>query len=213
MELNRINNLAERGMQKFSGTKVIERAVNYLSKDNNIDAGKFGKVLVVTNAAKDLINCGFYVYQSYNNKRIPEEKRKFVAALDLANGMFMVVTQLFLGLTICNENVQKALNNKLFGKLEKSAAEFAKKIHPEITVREAENFGKKVFKNCGDGFKVASGLIVATILAKRLIVPFIATPTASWFKKKYMDTPKPATQDELVLHNKYQDAIKQEMDS
>lgn len=201
MELNRINNIAEKGMQKFSNTKTVERAVNYLRKEGtkDLDAGKLGTVLIVANAFKDLINCGFYVYQSYNNKKIPEEKRKFVAALDLTNGIFMVGSQLLLGLTFTKDSVQKAISSELFGKLKKPASEFAQRIHPKITAKEAEQFGEKVFKTCGDGFKVASGLIVSTIIAKRLLVPFIATPAASWFKQKYMDTPKP--QDTLEIQN------------
>lgn len=200
MELNRINNLAEKGMQKFSSTKPIERAVNYLSNNNQIDEIKLGKVLVVANAFKDLINCGFYVYQSYNNKKIPEEKRKFVAALDLTNGLFMVTSQILLGLTICNKAVQERLNKYLFGGLKEKATKYALESNKGFTQETAAKFGEKIFKNCGKGFTVASGLIVSTIIAKRLLVPFIATPTASWFKQKYMDTPKP--QDTLEIQNK-----------
>lgn len=42
-------------------------------------------------------------------------------------------------------------------------------------------------KGCKDAFKVASTLIASTILAKRVIVPFIATPLAgkaeNWMNK------------------------------
>lgn len=52
------------------------------------------KMMVVSLISKDAINCAFYTYQSYNNEKIPEDKRKFVAALDLINGIINVGGQL-----------------------------------------------------------------------------------------------------------------------
>ncbi|MDD3012736.1 MAG: hypothetical protein PHC34_03430 [Candidatus Gastranaerophilales bacterium] len=202
-----INNQAEKLIEKVSGFGITKTFVNNLCKENGtIDEYKMGKVLVVANAAKDLVNCGFYVNQSFNNKRIPEEKRKFVAALDLTNGVFMVGSQLLLGFTILNKTIQDKITNKLFGGLKEKAANYAKEMvkknNPnlsgqklEILAKEtAEKFGNKVFSNCKQGFTLASGLIVSTIIAKRLLVPFIATPTAGWFKRKYMDNPEPENQ-------------------
>ncbi len=59
-------------MEKVSGLKLLDKAVNYLCNEKGkIDEFKMGKVLVVANAAKDLVNCGFYVSQSLNNEKNP----------------------------------------------------------------------------------------------------------------------------------------------
>lgn len=58
------------------------------------------KIMVLSIVSKDLVGCVFYTYQSYNNKKIPEEKRKFVAALDAMNGIIMVGGQLAASLCV-----------------------------------------------------------------------------------------------------------------
>lgn len=58
------------------------------------DPAKYAAAFMVTSlVSKDAVNCAFYTYQSWNNKRIPEDKRKFVAALDFMNGVINVVGQ------------------------------------------------------------------------------------------------------------------------
>ena len=44
--------------------------------------------------AKDGIGCVKYVSQSLNNDKIPEKQRNFVAALDLTNGILMILAQI-----------------------------------------------------------------------------------------------------------------------
>lgn len=59
---------------------------------------KFAATLLVTSiVSKDLVGCVLYTYQSATNKKIPEEKRKFVASLDLMNGIIMVGGQFMIG--------------------------------------------------------------------------------------------------------------------
>lgn len=52
------------------------------------------KMMVGSIVSKDIINCYYYTTQSYNNKKIPEEKRGFVAAMDFVNGVINVVGQI-----------------------------------------------------------------------------------------------------------------------
>lgn len=52
------------------------------------------KMMVLSFITKDVINCGFYTYQSLHNEKIPEDKRGFVAALDFVNGVINVGGQL-----------------------------------------------------------------------------------------------------------------------
>lgn len=99
----------------------IGEAMNYTAKnwfakslENGLKhpAEYAAKMMVVSLVSKDFINCGFYTYQSLNNKKIPEDKRGFVAALDLVNGFINVGGQIatfFL--------VDRLLIPKLQGKL------------------------------------------------------------------------------------------------
>lgn len=51
-------------------------------------------MMVLSIVSKDVINCGFYTYQSLHNKEIAPEKRKFVAANDLMLGWINVLGQM-----------------------------------------------------------------------------------------------------------------------
>ena len=143
---------------------------------------------------KDGLGCYYYVTQSLKNERIPEERRKFVAALDLANGILNIVTQLTLGLAVASDTCQDWLKNKFFKNIldKKEIAEAYKDIRKVIGLKEIPEkaFNKSmegVSKHCLNGLKVITALGASTIVAKRMIVPFVATPIASWYKEKYMD--------------------------
>ena len=59
------------------------------------EPAKYAATMMVTSiVTKDLVGCAIYTYQSYNNKKIPEEKRGFVAALDFINGIINVGGQI-----------------------------------------------------------------------------------------------------------------------
>jgi hypothetical protein len=69
-----------------------------------------GLMMVISIVSKDLVGCALYTYQSLTNKRIPEEKRKFVAALDFIQGIvnvggqiasFMLVDKLLIPRLFC----------------------------------------------------------------------------------------------------------------
>lgn len=68
--------------------------------------------MVTSIVSKDAVGCVLYTSQSATNKKIPEEKRPFVAALDLVNGILMVGGQYLIGKTI----VEKWLQPTLVGK-------------------------------------------------------------------------------------------------
>ena len=75
----------------FSETKFMtKKAFPKYEKD---DAKLIAGVGVASIVAKDGLGCYLYVKQSLNNDKIPEDKRKFVAALDLANGGLMIAMQ------------------------------------------------------------------------------------------------------------------------
>ncbi len=57
-------------------------------------------IATVSCLTKDGTNCAYYVTQSLANERIPDDKRNFVAGLDLANGILNIITQLAFALYI-----------------------------------------------------------------------------------------------------------------
>ena len=168
-------------------TKLLNNVCkNY--QNNNL---KYISALAITSIIlKDGLGCYMYVKQSLNNKNIPEEKRKFVAALDLANGGLMILSQLLMFKTISNKKVQEKIFDKFFGKLfDKSA-----KKGYELLLKNKEQFknltGKefniafnKFHSNIKGTFGLLTTLVASTILAKRVIVPFIATPLADRAKR------------------------------
>jgi len=85
-------------------SKQFDKAVN--------EPAKFASSMLLTSiVSKDLIGCFVYTSQSLNNKKIPEEKRGYVAALDLINGILMVGGQLIVG-----KLIEAKLTPQLFGK-------------------------------------------------------------------------------------------------
>ncbi|MBR1619033.1 hypothetical protein IJ674_03965 [bacterium] len=142
--------------------------------------------------AKDGIGCAMYVTQSMNNKKIPDEKRKFVAALDLTNGLLMIVAQ--IGMFLAMRKYSGAIFNKLFDKSFNPIARsnnvsrmrmwMGKKGETVLKKLGLEKiFDDKVQKGALDVFKFVLDTAAATIVGKRVIVPLIATPFASKVEK------------------------------
>lgn len=175
-------------------TAPVKGLCNYFNKD-------FEKALAYSTVgsivAKDGIGCGMYVYQSMHNKDIPEKRRNFVAALDLTNGVLMILAQIGMFFAM------RKLNDKLFHKIFNKS--FDKAGHAFKTVAEQVRIVQKKFgikpdikdnikipydkaKNTTFGiFKFVTELAAATILGKRVIVPLVATPLAQKVEKKMND--------------------------
>ena len=69
-------------------------------------------IATVSNVSKDAVNCAYYTVQSLNNERIPEDQRKFVAALDLSNGIMNVGVQIAMAFGLSTW-VESVFDNKL----------------------------------------------------------------------------------------------------
>lgn len=139
---------------------------------------------------KDGLGCYMYVKQSLNNKDIPDDKRKFVAALDLANGGLMIAAQILMFLTISHPKIQEKMFNKFFGKYFNRVAQKSyqavikhKEEFKNLTGKEFNVAYEKFHKNIKDTFGFFVTLMASTILAKRVIVPFISTPLADYTKQ------------------------------
>ena len=154
-------------------------------------------IATVSNVSKDAVNCAYYTIQSLNNDRIPEDQRKFVAALDLSNGIMNVGVQLLMSFGIA-DLITSIFDNKI-GKIrdfsdkkEIIQQEFNKLTEEQkkrITKEEFAKGYKKLVKKNKDlarlGFTVLTVNIAMQVLTKRIITPLVATPMASFFKEKF----------------------------
>ena len=154
-------------------------------------------IATVSNVSKDIVNCAYYTVQSLNNERIPEDQRKFVAALDLSNGIMNVGVQVAMAFGL-SELVTSIFDNKLAKSkdfslkediIKEKFASLPQELKKKMT--EAEFIDKYKAKMKGKigiartGFTVLFVNIAMQILTKRIITPLCATPMASYFKEKF----------------------------
>ena len=114
-------------------------------------------IATVSNVSKDAVNCAYYTIQSLNNERIPDDQRKFVAALDLSNGIMNVGVQLATAFGL-SKWIESFFDNKIAKSKDFSLKEDVLK----------EKFNK-----------------LPEDLTKRIITPLFATPMASFFKEGF----------------------------
>ena len=149
-------------------------------------AGAAVMIATVSNVTKDGVNCAYYVMQSLNNERIPEDQRKFVAGLDLANGILNVSLQSFIG-TWLGKGAEKFFDKKIAPKYfsEEACKDMYKKIESRIKYDEFKGIMEKNKGFAKAGLSVITALVGMQVITKRIIVPLIATPLASIFKDQF----------------------------
>ena len=179
-------------MPKISGLSNLN-PIKWLDKSFQKDPTKaLAYTTVGSIVIKDGIGCYKYVNQSRKNKEIPEERRNFVAALDLTNGVLMILAQ--IGLFALMSKFSEPIFNRLFKNSfgDKALTFLGEKVHMiqnslgDKASRKIE-IGKEVEKIREDGleaFKYIAELTAATIIGKRIVVPFIATPLANIVKDR-----------------------------
>lgn len=198
--IQKFNKICEKPYKALANVKIGKYKPMDIVNDNYIkDKTSFITGLGVASIVlKDGVGCYMYVTQSLNNKDIPEDKRKFVAALDLANGGLMILMQIGMFFTISNKIVQEKMFNKFFGKYFDRATSkgYQAKLknidllkdmkcadfHPVLT---------KAKKDVKAAFENVTSLFAATVVGKRVIVPFIATPLADKTKAWMSRNDKP----------------------
>ena len=154
-------------------------------------------IATVSNVSKDAVNCAYYTIQSLNNERIPEDQRKFVAALDLSNGIMNVGVQLATAFGL-SELVTSIFDNKMakskdFSLKEDVIKEKFNKLPESLKAKTNEaqfikDYTKKMkgrINIARTGFTVLFVNIAMQILTKRIITPLFATPMASYFKEGF----------------------------
>ena len=219
--IQKLNGWCEKPYKMLANSKFGKYKPMDIVNDNYIkDNTKFITGLGVTSIVlKDGLGCYMYVTQSLNNKDIPDDKRKFVAALDLANGGLMILMQLAMFFTISNKNVQAKMFNKLFGKQFDRAASkgYQAKLKTNDLLKDMKgaDFHKVLGKAKSDAkaaFENVTSLFAATVVGKRVIVPFIATPladkTKAWMSRN--DKPVEISAETKNTYNTEKSAVKEE---
>ena len=148
-----------------------------------------------------------YVTQSLHNDKIPEKKRKFVAALDLTNGVLMIGAQIamFFAMRKYSGPIFKKIFNKSFNA--KSKANTISRMRMEDVKNGGHTCKKqtiaKDFDKCENDalalFKFVADIAAATIVGKRIIVPLVATPLAKKVENK-LDAKKAQAADAAKPH-------------
>lgn len=172
----------------------------------NAAAGTAVAIATVSNLTKDGVNCAYYVTQSRNNKRIPDDQREFVAGLDLANGILNVSLQSIVGIAI-TKVVNKVFDNKLGPKYfnEKIYKETYKQLSNKIKYEDFVSMMEKNKAAAKNGLSIISALVGMQVITKRIIVPLIATPMATFFKNKFEESNQRKAEAEKKIKNSKND--------
>ena len=183
-----VSNIRSSVMGSITNVKKMQKWCDYFQKNKE---KALAYAVITSVAGKDAIGGVMYVTQSLNNKKIPDDKRRFVASLDATNCLLMIASQLalFFAMRKINEPIFNRLFRKSFdkeGKVIKTAATQLRinqrnaGLSPENTSRKLpiNKEYKKLRNDSLETFKFISELVASTIIAKRVIVPFLATPMA-----------------------------------
>lgn len=195
------------GIGKFTHTvatgvgKVLDKTAQLKPIQKGIELGKKDPTKFATNmllfsiVSKDAVGCYLYTTQSLNNKKIPEEKRKFVASMDLMNGILMVGGQTIVGKllvdkfmipkfeshftkkTLSNSNISKTVTEtiaKNADKLKEMGVD-GKKLNIESIAQTVAKTSKAPFIK---GLGILTTAIATTAIIKRTVVPLLSTPLA-----------------------------------
>lgn len=134
---------------------------NHLKRVINDDAFA-AKTVVTCSVLKDVFAYTVRYKTTMDNEKIPEKRRPFVAAMDMASGIVTAVAQIVVGFAIASPKVQNKLWNAMF--------------------KNAE------FKNIGiakKSFATILALVGSGVITERILVPLLATPLAEKMEKKF----------------------------
>lgn len=138
-------------------SNLLSNIANSKFMTNHIEKCKnpkfIARTLLLTSVSKDVFAYGLRVKNTLENDRIPEDKKKFSAHMDLASGIITAIVQTGVGFLMSNENFQDSISNKLFNSIKDN---------------------KRAFKAAKTSFSAISTLVAATLFAKRMLTPIIA---------------------------------------
>ena len=164
-------------LNKITNSELVNKHIKKAIVDDTFAA----KTLVAINVAKDVFAYGARFATTMKNEEIPEEKRPFVASMDLMSGIVTAAMQIGVGFSLANPKFQDKIWDKTFKNCKFNDIVAAKK-----------------------GFSQILALIGSTVLAERILVPLIATPAAEQFEKKVMHhTPKPKEEPKKIMTSNF----------
>ena len=188
--ISKIGEYAAKGIGKVADTQSVRKICENFKNDPIKYAGY---ATLASLATKDAVGCYLYVTQSLNNKKIPEDKRRFVANMDLTNGILNVVTQ--IGLTFGLKKMYKPCFDKMLNKSFNSKAcknlitafrrDAANAGESALRKLEAEKQLAQTKQTIFSAFSAVMDIFIATIIAKRCVVPFLSTPITQYFTNKH----------------------------
>ena len=191
------------------GIKAVNKIVNskpFKKLNSPSIAGAAAGIALASTMSKDMLATYYYVTQSAKNEKIPPEKRSFVAALDLGNGIMNFIGSLAIGLPMKGW-MEKLFDNVIEKKyFSKEAAEKAMQKAIDAGVKLTDEAKKAEFietftKRKGPartGLVVLGTLVGSQIIAKRILTPLIATPMASVFEKMFKKDGAKETKEEKI---------------
>ncbi len=145
-------------IQKIASNITNSNIVKNHIKKSASDPKFLARTLLLTSVSKDVFAYALRVNNTMKNEEIPEDKKLFTAKMDAASGVATAVTQIGTGLIVSSEKFQNFCTKKLFEPLKDSPKEL---------------------KNAKAAFNTVSTLVLASVLAKRILTPLIATKLAS----------------------------------
>lgn len=164
---------------------IITRFTNSAPVRNTVS--KLGKnapmILVISVVSKDLVGALVLFYQTFHNKRIPEKKRKYLAAYELTSGSYNVIFPLTVGALITTESFKYKTAKMLFKKYHVSQEELK---NATGEAKEALLQKMKIFKKCNSGLAKFVAVVFTAIISKRIICPFVGGPMATVFNEKVL---------------------------
>lgn len=158
-------NRFEKAIKWGAETKFVQTLVTKHKADKNFYPNFVLGLIILQN----LIGTLTYTIASWNNTGMPKEQRKFAAAIDLMNGIFNFGVILTIGQLINNNSDKWA----------------------ESLAKGFKNLNDKAgYESAKLGFRSFLTIVIAGVFVQRVIVPFLATPCAKWFKEKYLNKDK-----------------------
>lgn len=153
----KITNVMTNTLSKAANSNFM---VNHIKKCD--DAKFLTRTLLLTSVAKDVFAYGLRVHNTLTNDSIPEDKKQFSADMDMVTGITTAVVQIGAGFLVSNEKLQNGISNKLFKSLKNDP---------------------RAFGAAKASFSAISTMVFATLLAKRILTPLIASKIV--YKKEH----------------------------
>lgn len=208
VNISSTNNAIYKPVGKFMNHTATKWLNKTLDKARKEPAKYAARLVVLSFVSKDLINTCIYTYQSLNNKKIPEEKRSFVAANDLVLGFFNFAGQILMA-KLFEKHVTPLIEGKKYTGYMKDSKEVAQYKHPgapmspdninkytreaikekqgelkTIKLENSDAIAEQMIKKLGGtsskGKAVAAGLgIVVTMLATTAFIKRTVSPLFS----------------------------------